>query len=131
VLPEYGIVGTVLFFLIVMKGIMARRRALRTCRQQLARQDLSPESREHLRFYQQMLAGMDGGIVTFLVTGAFIAVLYYPHLWVLTAFTAVALRLVEVEASRAASDKTATPASSAPVMHPAMAAVLRRSRTPA
>ena len=49
---------------------------------------------------------MDGGIVTFLVTGAFIAVLYYPHLWVLTAFTAVGLRLVETEASRATSDSS-------------------------
>jgi O-antigen ligase len=128
VLPEYGIVGTVLFFLIVVKGILARRRALRTCRSQLARQDLSAESRERFRFYQHMLAGMDGAIVTFLVTGAFIAVLYYPHLWVLTAFTAVALRLVEAEASGPASEVVAP---APPVMHPAMAAVLRRSRTPA
>jgi O-antigen ligase len=128
-LPEYGLVGTVLFFIIVIKGIMARRRALRTCRSQLARQDLSPESRELFRFYQQMLAGMDGAIVTFLVTGAFIAVLYYPHLWVLTAFTAVGLRLVETEASRAASEQVVTP-DPAPIMHPAMEAVLRRSRTP-
>jgi len=130
VLPEYGIVGTVLFFIIVIKGIMARRRALRTCRSQLARQDLSPESRTHFRFYQQMLAGMDGGIVTFLVTGAFIAVLYYPHLWVLTAFTAVGLRLVETEASRATSEQAVT-TEPAPIMHPAMEAVLRGSRTPA
>jgi probable O-glycosylation ligase (exosortase A-associated) len=130
VLPEYGIVGTVLFFLIVVKGIMTRRRALRTCRSQLARQDLSAESRERFRFYNQMLAGMDGGIVTFLVTGAFIAVLYYPHLWMLTAFSAVAYRLVEAEVSRAASDHVET-AAPGPVMHPAMAAVLRRSRTPA
>jgi O-antigen ligase len=128
-LPEYGLVGTVLFFIIVIKGIMARRRALRTCRSQLAREDLSPESRELFRFYQQMLAGMDGAIVTFLVTGAFIAVLYYPHLWVLTAFTAVGLRLVEIEASRASSEQIVTP-EPAPIMHPAMEAVLRRSRTP-
>jgi O-antigen ligase len=128
-LPEYGIVGTVLFFIIVIKGIRARRRALRTCRSQLAREDLSPESRERIRFYQQMLAGMDGVIVTFLVTGAFIAVLYYPHLWVLTAFTAVGLRLVETEASRATSEQIVTP-EPAPIMHPAMEAVLRRSRTP-
>jgi len=127
-LPEYGIVGTVLFFIIVIKGIRARRRALRTCRSQLEREDLSPESRERIRFYQQMLAGMDGVIVTFLVTGAFIAVLYYPHLWVLTAFTAVGLRLVETEASRT-SEQIVTP-EPAPIMHPAMEAVLRRSRTP-
>jgi O-antigen ligase len=130
VLPEYGIVGTVLFFIIVMKGIMARRRALRACRSQLPRQDLSPESRERIRFYQQMLAGMDGVIVTFLVTGAFIAVLYYPHLWVLTAFTVAAVRLVEIEVTRIATGDTVAP-TPAPVMHPAMAAVMRRSRTPA
>jgi probable O-glycosylation ligase (exosortase A-associated) len=129
VLPEYGIVGTVLFFIIVVKGIVARRRALRTCRSQLAREDLSSESRERFHFYQNMLAGMDGGIVTFLVTGAFLAVLYYPHLWVLTAFTAVALRLVDREASHAASDHTVAPEPE-PVMHPAMAAVLRNSGTP-
>lgn len=128
-LPEYGIVGTVLFFIIVIKGIRARRRALRTCRSQLAREDLSSESRERIRFYQQMLTGMDGVIVTFLVTGAFIAVLYYPHLWVLTAFTAVGLRLVETEASRATSEQVVTP-EPAPIMHPAMEAVLRRSRSP-
>jgi O-antigen ligase len=130
VLPEYGIVGTVLFIVIVWKGITARRRALRTCRSQLARKDLSAESIERFRFYQQMLAGMDSGIVTFLVTGAFIAVLYYPHLWVLTAFTAAAVRLVDNEVSRAATDRGVAPAPE-PVMHPAMAAVLRRSRTPA
>lgn len=132
VLPEYGVVGTVLFFIIVVKGITSRRRALRTCRSQLARLDLSADAHERFRFYQNMLAGMDGAIVTFLVTGAFIAVLYYPHLWVLTAFTAVALRLVEAEASRAASDDIVAPAEP-PAMHPAMAAVLRlrRSRTPA
>jgi O-antigen ligase len=129
-LPEYGLVGTVLFFIIVIKGIMARRRALRTCRSQLARQDLSPESRERIRFYQQMLAGMDGVIVTFLVTGAFIAVLYYPHLWVLTAFTAAAVRLVEIEVTRIAAGDTVAPVPE-PVMHPAMAAVLGRSRSPA
>ena len=131
VLPEYGIVGTALFIIIVVKGVLARRRALRTCRSQLARQDLSPESRERFRFYQQMLAGMDGVLVAFLVTGAFIAVLYYPHLWVLTAFTAAALRLVEFEVTRIASGDTVAPAAPEPVMHPAMAAVLRRSRTPA
>jgi O-antigen ligase len=127
-LPEYGVVGTVLFFIIVIKGIMARRRTLRTCRSQLAREDLSPESREHFRFYQQMLAGMDGAIVTFMVTGAFIAVLYYPHLWLLTAFTVAAVRLVEIEVTGIATAATVEPA---PVMHPAMAAVLRGFRTPA
>jgi len=129
VLPEYGIVGTTLFFMIIGKGIISRRRALRACRAQLARQDLSADKRERFRFYQQMLAGMDGGIVTFMVTGAFIAVLYYPHLWVLTAFTAAAIRLVDIEVSRATNDHVA-PAPE-PVMHPAMAGVLRRSRTPA
>jgi O-antigen ligase len=127
-LPEYGVVGTVLFFIIVIKGIMARRRALRTCRSQLAREDLSPESREHFRFYQQMLAGMDGAVVTFMVTGAFIAVLYYPHLWLLTAFTVAAVRLVEIQVTGIATGATVEPA---PVMHPAMAAVLRGFRTPA
>ncbi len=124
VLPEYGIVGTALFLVIVFKGISARRRSLRTCRTQLARQDLSSEERERVRFYQHMLAGMDGAVVTFLVTGAFIAVLYYPHLWVLTAFTAAAVRLVDSEAATIASGQTVAPAPG-PVMHPAMAAVLR------
>jgi len=56
-------------------------------------------------------------------------VLYYPHLWVLTALTAVGLRLVETEALRATSEQIVTP-EPAPIMHPAMEAVLRRSRTP-
>ena len=55
----------------------------------------SPRNGDRFRYLQQMLAAMDSCIVTFLVTGAFIAVLYYPHLWVLTAFTVVAVRMIE------------------------------------
>jgi hypothetical protein len=38
---------------------------------------------------------MDAAMVAFLVTGAFISVLYYPHFWILTAFSAAAKQVFD------------------------------------
>ena len=43
----------------------------------------------------QLAAAMDTSLVALLTTGAFIAVLYYPHVWLLTTYTVVVCSLAE------------------------------------
>jgi len=88
VLPELGLVGTILFFSMIATSWIERRRIARRCRNALAADGLSDENRDRLQTLLQLCAAMDVALLTFLVTGAFIAVLYYPHIWLLLAFTA-------------------------------------------
>jgi len=95
-LPEYGVVGTVLFAAMLFKTVVQRRRLLRAGRALIKRPDaLSEEEREHITTYMQLAAAMDTSLVALLTTGAFIAVLYYPHVWLLTTYTVVVCSLAE------------------------------------
>ena len=73
-----------------------------------------PPFRERLRTIYYLTLALDGSLIAFLVTGAFIAVLYYPHLWLLTAFTAVVQRIFQ-ETAREAEQPDVTPPSVAAV----------------
>jgi probable O-glycosylation ligase (exosortase A-associated) len=88
VLPELGLVGTCLFFAMIVTSWIERRRIARRCRDALAADDLPDDQRERVKTVLQLCGAMDASLLTFLVTGAFIAVLYYPHIWLLMAFTA-------------------------------------------
>jgi O-antigen ligase len=97
-LPEYGIVGTVLFAAMIIKTVRDRRRVLRGGRALLQRSDaLSDEERDRIRTLMQLAGTMDTSLVALLTTGAFISVLYYPHVWILTAFTTVVSTIAERE----------------------------------
>jgi O-Antigen ligase len=87
-LPELGTVGVVLFAVMLIRGYRERKRLIKRCKVLLADKDLPAERRLRIEELRQLLAAMDASTVTFLVTGAFIAVLYYPHIWLLTAFVA-------------------------------------------
>jgi O-antigen ligase len=97
-LPEYGVIGTVLFAAMILKTIRARRRVLRAGRA-LAKngESLSEEERERIRTLMQLAGAMDTSLVALLTTGAFIAVLYYPHVWLLAALTSVVATIAERE----------------------------------
>ena len=88
-IPEYGIVGTTLFASMLITAWVRRRRVSRRCRDALASGTLSDEDRDRVTTLLQLSAAMDSSQLTFLVTGAFIAVLYYPHVWVLVTLTVV------------------------------------------
>jgi O-antigen ligase len=92
-LPEYGVVGTTLFVAMLVRGVRERRRLSRVCRTRLLAALLSAADREQTTALLQFSAAIDAALVTFLVTGSFISVLYYPHVWLLTAFTAAMVRI--------------------------------------
>lgn len=91
VLPELGVVGAVVFAALVISGVRTRRRIARTCKAALQpNTSSSHETRDRIRWLLQTVACMDVSLVAFLTTGAFLSVLYYPHFWILTAFTGAA-----------------------------------------
>jgi len=87
-LPEYGLLGTLLYAGIVIAGWRDRARIRKRYRTIQQRAGPSPELSQLRTLYYLTLA-LDASLITFLVTGAFISVLYYPHFWLLTAFTGV------------------------------------------
>lgn len=85
VLPELGLTGGLLFLLIVI----GCAREIRTGLKILEENSDKSESSSELRLYGMALGG---SLVGFLSGGAFISVLYYPHIWWLIGFS-IAFRL--------------------------------------
>jgi probable O-glycosylation ligase (exosortase A-associated) len=89
-LPELGSIGTIIFAGMLFTGVRLRRRVRKLSRDSPG---ASPSEIEQRRWYLQLALSIDASMVGFLSTGAFISVLYYPHIWVLTGFTAVLIHL--------------------------------------
>ncbi len=87
-LAESGAVGTFVFGWMVALGWVGRRRLERRCWSAVEDPALGHADRDAARTLGQFAAAMDVALVTFLVTGAFLSVVYYPHVWLLTAMTA-------------------------------------------
>jgi O-antigen ligase len=96
-LPELGSVGVVLFVVMLVRGYRERKRLVRRCQALLADKDFPAERRIRIEELRQLLVAMDASMVTFLVTGAFIAVLYYPHIWLLTTVVAAISNIMTKE----------------------------------
>ena len=86
-LPEYGLLGTLLYAGIAIAGWKDRVRIRKRFRI-IQRAGPSPQLQPLRTLYYLTLA-LDASLITYLVTGAFISVLYYPHFWLLTAFTSI------------------------------------------
>lgn len=113
-LPEYGIVGTVLFAAMIIKTVRQRRHLLRAGRALLEKADaFSDEERQRIGMLMQLAGAMDTSLVALLTTGAFISVLYYPHVWLLTAYTVVLCHIAEREFATYEAKINAATASSA------------------
>ncbi len=80
-LPELGLVGLWLVAAMVIGGcrgmVLVRR---------LARRSVTALSRDSLRFSTSLSLALEGALIGFLVSSAFISSLYYPSLWVLLGF---------------------------------------------
>src|SRR5882672_12578150 len=96
-LPEYGVIGTLLFFGIAVAGWRDRARIRKRYRDTLSAGP-PPKVRKQLRTLYYLTLSLDASLIAFLVTGAFISVLYYPHFWILTAFTVVVHRVFDIVA---------------------------------
>jgi probable O-glycosylation ligase (exosortase A-associated) len=92
-LPELGILGVFVFVLLLVGGWKQRAAIRKYARRTLTRDGPPSEKATEVKMLSHLAMAMDVALVAYLVTGAFIAVLYYPHFWILTAFT-VALKRV-------------------------------------
>ncbi len=89
-LPELGIIGTLLF-----AGMLYYTyRDIRLISRLRMMKPIRPLERETDRMFYLSRA-LECGIIGFLVSGTFISVLYYPNFWMLMGFT-VALRKVSI-----------------------------------
>ena len=88
-LPELGLIGTFLFVLMVYYNIgnlNVVKKISRNHKNKNINKNRIPNPGDQVsRFYYIALA-LEGGMVSYLVSGAFISTLYYPNFWVLTGF---------------------------------------------
>lgn len=79
-LPELGMVGTMIFLLLVKKNFGTIRR-IRT----YAQKELKHINSDQAQYYDNLGLGLMGAFVGYFFSGIFLSVLYYPHFWVLLA----------------------------------------------
>jgi O-antigen ligase len=79
---ELGLLGTTVYFALLLQIFATNRRSVRLSR---ARND---------RFLSTTAAGLNGSLVAYLVPSYFMSVLYYPYVWVLLTLTVCVSRLV-------------------------------------
>lgn len=96
-LSELGTTGTIIFLLIMMQGIL-NRKSLRKKYLNL-KSDLAMQNQKYndLKIFYYMSIAIDISLVAYLVTGAFVSVLYYPHFWILTGFSVAIMNVFNRE----------------------------------
>jgi O-antigen ligase len=95
--PELGLVGTAIFFALVyytLKDLRVVSRALARNPQPQGLQRRMGSEAAGVSLYHLALA-MEGSLVGFLASSAFISTLYYPSFWVLMGFVMALRRVVE------------------------------------
>jgi probable O-glycosylation ligase (exosortase A-associated) len=99
-LPEEGIVGVYIFTAIGIIGWRLRRQVGLSFR---ALQKTRPELiTDQLKELYLLSRAIDVSLLAYLVTGAFISVLYFPHFWLIAAFSVVVRRAFDAELQRIA-----------------------------
>jgi hypothetical protein len=110
-LPELGIVGTCLFLGLVFNALKDLK-TIRTLSQNRGMKVSGPGGGEGSRALKYrasnvlsnknyaLALALEGALVSYLVSGAFISVLYYPNFWVLLGFI-VSLKMIAIRDSKA------------------------------
>jgi hypothetical protein len=99
-LPEEGIVGVYIFTAIGIIGWSLRRQVGVSYRDlQKTRPELITDQLKELYVLSRAI---DVSLLAYLVTGAFISVLYFPHFWLIAAFSVVVRRAFDAELQRIA-----------------------------
>jgi len=109
-LPELGLVGTGII-LAMLAGTLKDLKSVRNRAAQRRKARPAPEDRKVPRYmkirsvdlmkdrsYALSLA-LEGGLVSFLVSGGFISILYYPNLWILMGFAVSLHRIADQDAA--------------------------------
>ncbi|MEL6543442.1 MAG: O-antigen ligase family protein [Myxococcota bacterium] len=87
-LPELGLVGTLLFIGVLLSLNRRLKRLMR-------RVETSSRESDQAEEFRLAALAMRCSMVTFLINAVFISVLYYPHLWYLVGFTVALERALE------------------------------------
>ncbi len=90
-LPELGIMGALLYLAMVRRTFADLRDVRQVTGRLMDRPGAEPARRMH-----DLAAALTLSLVAFLVSGAFISILYYPNAWIVMGFT-VALRRTALE----------------------------------
>ena len=81
-LPELGIIGTILFFTMIFYSINDLKYIKNASN--IYRGNILTEEEARKTYYQAL--ALEGGLIGFLVTSVFISTLYYPNFWILCGF---------------------------------------------
>jgi len=93
-IPELGLVGILLFSGMLYFSYKDLKWILKKEKEFLLKQNQSEETIQQMHKIRFIIFGITGGMLGYLVSGAFLSVLYYPHFWLLIALC-VALRNIE------------------------------------
>ena len=100
-LSEGGLVGVILFLLILMSARRDRKRIRSYFKRDLLISNVPEAKQEELKAIYYLSLAVDASLIGFLVSGAFITVVYYPHFWLLTAFSAILKKVFDRTLSEA------------------------------
>jgi O-antigen ligase len=106
-LAEHGVVGVVLFLLLLSRQVLLIRRLRKDVR---ARSDVPDELARQVECFS---VGVNGAIAGFIGSATFLSVLYYPYVWYFTALSAaldLAVRRELAQLDRAAPKSPAAAA---------------------
>lgn len=107
-LSEFGLIGTILFLMMIYSTFRDLWRVIRLSREYATRPRDPGASWAELQatastaYYVGL--GLIGGLVGFLATGAFLSVLYYPHFWTFMAVAVALRRTVEKTLAEASAE---------------------------
>lgn len=93
-LPEMGLAGLGLFLTILVVGLRDNLRVRRTYKR-LVKQKAPPALLERLYPLTVYSRANDVAVLAYLVTGAFLSVLYYPYFWLQAGFGVAIVRLFD------------------------------------
>ena len=85
-LPEEGLVGVALFLSILFVCFKESHLIRRAYKKHAREGTLPTEQLQRLYIVNVLTRANDAALVAYLVTGAFLSVLYYPHLWLQAGF---------------------------------------------
>lgn len=98
-LSELGVVGAFLYYRMISKPYMGIRRRLAVLINMQSKyngEQISQDTTHHyILYYRYLFFGMTGALVGYLVTGIFLSVLYYPHLYIIIALLGALKNIVD------------------------------------
>jgi hypothetical protein len=89
-LPELGTVGTILFFSLLyysLRDMKVILKAEKTHRVSKIQSETEKDVREKLKKLKHIILGVQGALISYLISGIFLSQLYHPHFWLLVAFS--------------------------------------------